>query len=236
MQPGPSNTGASGTLTPQSDTVVKDGATIQNVDVTSLDITGSDVTVQNVNVAGNILVKGDRVTLDHVTAKAIAVSSASKVTIRFANLGASQDDAIHITSDSGRVVRDVLLEYNYIHNPQVPDTAHFDGTQIRGGDGVVIRCSTYDPGPYQQSFNAAIYLENANGGDRNITIQDNWLRGFGYTFMVDATGTTIRDNVLGGTPRWGTCYLGTDMSPTSVIASGNVAESDGSGMAVCNGT
>lgn len=233
IQPGAGNTGAAGTRTALSDTQVRDGAVIQDADVSSLDIRGNDVTVRNVSVNGHILVTGDRVVLDHVTAKGIAVSSASDVTIRYANIGSGDEDGIHITSDGGRLVRNVVLEYNYIHDPAVPATAHYDGTQIRGAQNVVIRCSTYDPGPYQDTFNAAIYLENANGGDSHVTIQDNWLRGFGFTFMIDAKDTTITGNVLGGLPRWGTCYPGRDMALAAVVATGNVSESTGSPVAVC---
>jgi hypothetical protein len=209
---------------------------VENAVFSNLNITGDDVMIRNVKVEGEILVTGDRVTLDHVTAQAIAISSASDVTVRFSDVGFGSDDAIHITSDRGRRVQNITLNNNYIHDPRVESTGHYDGTQIRGADNVMISCSTYDAGPYQPPFNAAIYLENANGGDNGATIRDNWLRGFGYVLMIDATGTTVSGNKIGGDIHWGTCYLGKDTPPSAVASHGNVLEASGEPIPVCADT
>ncbi len=213
--------------------MLNDNAVLTNADVASLEVVGNNVTVSNVRVDGNVLVSGSHVTLDHVTAKGIAVSSASDVTIRYANIGFSGDDALHITSDSGSFVRDIRVEHNYIHDPRAPSSAHYDGTQIRGAANVSITCNTYDAGPYQDTFNAAIYLENANGGVSGVTVANNWLLGFAWTFMVSATGTVLTGNVIGGDIHWGTCYLAASSGPVSV--SGNVEAGSGQPLSPCQG-
>lgn len=140
-RPSSDNTGANSVSAQRTDTKAADNAVIENVSVPSLDISGNDVTVRNVKVDGNIFIRGDRVSLDHVTTTGISISSASDVTIQYANIGFGADDGIHITSDRGRKVARITLEYNYIHDPRVEPTAHYDGTQIRGADTVSIVCS-----------------------------------------------------------------------------------------------
>lgn len=233
-QPGPENTGSTGTLARQDVSTVQDGTTVENATVASLNIVGSDVVVRNVKVEGTILVTGDRVTLEHITTEGIAISSASDVTVRFADIGLGSDDGIHVTSDRGRLAKNIHLSNNYIHDPRVEPTGHYDGTQVRGVDGLTIACSTYDPGPYKPPYNAAIYLEDANGGDTRVMIRDNWLRGFGYNLMIAAKQVSITDNALGGDTHWGVCYLGEGTPSSAVTSSGNFAESSGQDVTVCS--
>ena len=215
--------------------LLQDGMTLENATVASLNIEGSDVVVRNVKVEGTILVTGDRVTIEHVSTTGMAISSASDVTVRFANIAQGSDDGIHVTSDRGRMAKNITLSNNYIHDPRVEPTGHYDGTQVRGVDGLTIACSTYDPGPYQPPYNAAVYLEDANGGDTNVVIRDNWLRGFGYNLMIAATKVSITDNALGGDTNWGTCYLGEGTPLAAVTARGNFVESSGTRLTVCSG-
>lgn len=234
-RPSSDNTGANSVSAQRTDTKAADNAVIENVSVPSLDISGNDVTVRNVKVDGNIFIRGDRVSLDHVTTTGISISSASDVTIQYANIGFGADDGIHITSDRGRKVARITLEYNYIHDPRVEPTAHYDGTQIRGADTVSIVCSNYDPGPYQPQFNAAIYLEDANGGDTGVTIRNNWLTGFGYSVMIDAKDTKLVGNAVGGNPKWGLCYLAKGLNPGAVSSVDNVDQASNRPISLCAG-
>jgi hypothetical protein len=222
MKPSAQNTGATGTLQKSSATVLKDGASLENVRVGGLEIRGKGVSLRNVKVAGNVFITGDGATLDHVTASGIAISSASRATVQYTNIGNSLEDGIHITSDRGRLVKKVVLKYNFIHTPLVDDSAHYDGTQVRGVDGLVISCSTYDPGTYRPPFNAAIYLEDANGGDKNVSIENNWLYGFGFSVMIDADGTRLVGNRVGGSPHWGSCQVGRATKQSSLEVHDNV--------------
>jgi len=189
--------------------------------VSSLEIQGTNVTVRNVSVAGGILVTGSGAFIDHVTTQGIAISSASNVTVQYANIGYSDADSIHITSDRGSYVTNVKLQYNYIHDPRVPAGAHYDGTQVRGADGVTISCSSYEAGSFLDTFNAAIYLEDANGGTSNVTVSNNWLSGSAFSIMMDARNTKLLNNQLSGDIHWDTCYVGTRVGTAGLVSSGN---------------
>ncbi len=221
IKPAASNTGASGTRTNSSQTTLNNGAVLENANVSSLTIYGSNVTVRNVSVAGSILVAGDNVMIDRVTTQGIGISSASNVTVQYANIGFGPDDAIHVTSDGGRYINNVTLKYNYMHDPRVAPSAHYDGIQVRGAANSTIACNTIDPGPFQETFNAAVYLEDANGGENNIVVQNNWLYGFAFSVMMDARNTQLLGNQLGGDIHWGECYLGTRVGNAGLISTGN---------------
>ncbi|WP_147067514.1 right-handed parallel beta-helix repeat-containing protein [Terrabacter aerolatus] len=160
--------------------------------------------VDNVSIAGNVLVLGRRATLTHVSARGIAISGASKVSVSYAQIRDSAEDGIHVTSDRGPV-SDVVLAYNYVHAPDVPYDAHYDGTQVRGAERLVISCSTYDLGVWKPQYNAAIYLENANGGVRDVRIADNWINGGGYALMLDGDRVLLDGNTFGDDAHWGLC-------------------------------
>lgn len=206
MKPSDRNTGARGALRDKDRTVLGDGARLSNARVSNLTISGTDVKVTNVHVDGDILVTGEKVRLKRVTAKHIGISSAVNVVVANANIGYGADDGIHVTSDGDRLVRRVVLRYNFIHHPMAPPESHYDGTQVRGVDGMVIRCSTYQSGPFQDTFNANIYLENANGGASNVTVARNWLYGSAWSVMVAAESARFVGNRIGGDIHWGYCY------------------------------
>jgi len=233
VKPNAANTGAHGTLRSSGRTVLGDGATLKNARVASLEIHGSDVRVQNVEVTGSILITGERVRLRKVTTQGIGISSALDVLVARSNIGYSPEDAIHVTSDGDRMVRNVRLRGNYIHHPRVDPEAHYDGTQVRGVDGMSITCSTYAPGPFQDTFNAAIYLENANGGSSHVDVSNNWLYGFAFSVMVDSVGSSFVDNRLGGDIKWDYCYLGKSSGSSGFESHGNTAITSGRRVDLC---
>lgn len=208
MKPRDRNTGARGDLPADDRTVLEDGARLRDARVSNLEITGTDVEVENVRVDGKIYITGEKVRIKRVTARSIMISSALDVVVARANIGYSNEDALHVTSDGGRLVRGVVLRYNFIHHPRVSPEAHYDGTQVRGVDDLVIRCSTYRSGPYQDTFNANIYLENVQGGVTGATVARNWLYGSAWSVMVSAESARFIGNRLGGDIHWGYCYLG----------------------------
>lgn len=201
-RPGPDNTGAAARLPAATDALTGEIRDVHFATDVSIDQAGTTLT--NVSVDGNILVTGDDVVLDHVSARGIAISGASRVIVRRANIGSSPADGIHITSDRGPV-HDVTLDHNYIHDPQVPPDAHYDGTQVRGVQRLVIECSNYDLGPWQPMYNAAIYVEDANGGANDVTIRNNWINGGGFALMLAGRDVTVTGNWLGSDSHWGLC-------------------------------
>ena len=230
MKPSMTNTGARGDLRDSGRTTLGDGATLTDARVSDLTISGNGVTVRNVHVDGTVLVTGEDVRLKRVTAEHIGISSAVDVLVAKSNIGYSPDDGIHVTSDGDRLVRNVVLRYNLVHHPEAPPESHYDGTQVRGVDGMVIRCSVYRAGPFQDTMNANIFLENANGGVSGVTIARNWLYGSAWSVMVSADSARLVDNRVGGDPHWGYCYLSSGKD--SIEASGNMAM-DGSGVRLC---
>jgi hypothetical protein len=221
MKPSAENTGAADHLKGSSTTVLNNGEKLENVRVRDLEIRGKNVTLRNVE-AGSILITGNNAMLDHVSATGIAISSASGATVRYSNISKSDEDGIHITSDRGSMVKNVILSHNFIHNPKVPESAHYDGTQVRGVKGLLISCSTYEPGKYRSPYNAAIYLEDANGGNTKVSIENNWLYGFGFSVMIDSPKTRIIGNRIGGDIHWDTCDLGDSVSVSSLKIRDNI--------------
>ena len=230
MKPKMTNTGARGDLSASGRTTLGDGATLKNARVSDLTISGNGVKVRNVRVDGTVLITGENVRIKRVTAEHIGISSAVNVLVAKSNIGYSPDDGIHVTSDGDRLVRNVELRYNLVHHPEAPPESHYDGTQVRGVDGMVIRCSVYRAGPFQETMNANIFLENANGGVSDVTIARNWLYGSAWSVMVSADSARLIGNRVGGDPHWGYCYLSSGKD--SIEASGNKAL-DGSRVRLC---
>jgi parallel beta helix pectate lyase-like protein len=234
FRPSRSNTGARGELKPSGVTTLTGGETLKNVSVQSLEIVGSDVTIRNVSVAGSILVRGDRVRIRRVTAQGIGISSASNVSVKRSHIQSSPDDGIHITSDDGSLVTNVTLRYNLVRKPQVPNENHYDGTQVRGVDGLSITCSTYRAGRYHENFNAAIFLEYANGGDTNVEVRDNWLFGGAFSVMVDSYSASFTGNKLGGDIKWGPCLLLDGSGSPGFTSAGNTWAETGQPVNLCH--
>jgi hypothetical protein len=215
-------------------TTVTSGKTLKNVSVQNLEVVGSDVTIRNVSVAGLILVRGDRVKIRRVTAQGIGISSASDVSVTRSRITSSPDDGIHITSDDGSMVRNVRLRYNLVHQPQTPSDNHYDGTQVRGVDGLSILCSTYRAGRYHENFNAAIFLEHANGGTSNVEVRNNWLFGSAFSVMVDSNSATFTGNKIGGDIHWGPCLLLDGSGSNGFTSAGNTWAKTGRRVNLCN--
>ncbi len=232
FRPTKSNTGARGELQDRGVTTLGSGATLENARVQSLEVVGSDVTIKNVHVDGTITVSGDRVRIRRTTAQGIFVSSGTKVSVKRSKVESSLDDAFHITSDRGTLVRNVRLRYNFVHRPVTPNENHYDGVQVRGVDKMSISCSTFRAGPYHDNFNAAIFLENANGGDSNVQVRDNWLFGFAFSVMVDSPSAVFTGNKIGGDIKWGPCLL-LESAGSSFTSSGNTWAGSGKKVNFC---
>lgn len=233
FRPSKFNTGARGELRQSGVTTVESGKTLENVSVQRLHVAGSNVTIRNVRVAGSILVTGDRVKVRRVTAQGVSISSASHVSVARSHIRSSPMDGIHITSDRGRLVRDVTLRYNLVRRPQTPSDNHYDGTQVRGVDGLSIRCSTYRAGRYHENFNAAVFLEHANGGSSNVEVRNNWMFGFAFSVMVDSRSATFTGNKIGGDIKWGPCLLLDGSGSQGFTSAGNTWAETGKRVNLC---
>ncbi|GAB3836388.1 hypothetical protein GCM10029963_76980 [Micromonospora andamanensis] len=171
----------------------------------SYTFTGKNVTLRNCEITGGVtLALASGVTIDSCTIRGgVAISSSQKVTIRHTNIHDFGADGIHITSDrDGIRVADVTIANSYLHSPSPACDAHADGMQVRGVDRLTLLNNHINMGAWRQvcgkdALNAAVFLQDANGGNQSVTLRDNLLVGGGFTFYLGAgTRTKLIDNVI----------------------------------------
>jgi hypothetical protein len=209
-------------LKPMSPTTADDdGAVIENVVIEGdLVLTGHNQRVRNVKVEGGLRVQGSGTVIESSAVGALSVSGATDTTVRRVEVfGLLGKDGIHVTSDRGRV-RNVLIEDSRIHSPSVTSNSHYDGIQVRGVDGLTLRGNSFELGSFLPQLNAAVFLEDANGGNENVLIEGNYLDGGGYAVYLGGENTVFRNNTFGPHANWGFLFPRSDMS--SVTTSGNV--------------
>ena len=174
-------------------------------------LSADGVTLRGVRVEGQLLVTGSDVVVEDSEVGSLAISGASGVRVSrvevFGDLG---QDGIHVTSDRGPVT-DVVVEDSWIHSPTVTGDSHYDGIQVRGVDGLVLRGNVFDLGPHLPQLNASIFLQEANGGNRDVLIEDNVIDGGGYALYIGGSDVTVRSNAFGRNAAWGLLYP--DASP-----------------------
>ncbi len=208
---GPDSTGvrAGTSLRPQDpgilheDDLVLDGVLVQG----DLALVGQGQVLRNSRVEGHLLVRGDDVTIEDSEVGALSISGATAVVARGVEVfGNSGDDGIHVTSDGAERTSQVLIEGSWVHSPQVEPESHYDGIQVRGVDGLTLRGNTFDLGPWMDRYNAAIFLEDANGGNDDVLVEGNVINGGGYAVYVGGTGVRFVDNRFGRDANWGLLY------------------------------
>ncbi len=178
---------------------------------------------------------GDNILIEHssVSGDGINLSGTGTVNVRYNQVYNFTSDAVHITADTGSVTN-VTFSYNYIHNPTPDCGAHADGIQIRGVTGLTVHNNTIDMGPWaqvcgQDALNAALFFEDANGGNSGITITNNYLSGGGYTVYFDtSSGQVFKNNAFGG-GHYGYAYPGSNPADFS-DRSGNYIFSNGAAL------
>lgn len=186
----------------------------------SIKFTGANVTIQRCrNASGGFIYQGPgpfTIEDSETNGASIGIDAYYRdiTTVRITRVHrvSGGSDGIYISNSSVNpykvydvVVQDCLMEgFDFTNNP----TAHGDGIQIRGIEGLQILNTVFDMGPWQvipyngtnyNPKNSAIYMENVNGGCHNILIDTVWLNGGGYTFYVNPniTGNTARHIRMG---------------------------------------
>ena len=182
--------------------------------------TGSSLTLRDVRVTGHAVFRGQDVVVEDSEFASLALSGARNVRLsRVDVFGNTGQDGLHITSDAGRV-GDVVVEDTWIHDPKVTATSHYDGIQVRGVDRLTLRRVAIELGAFAPQHNAALFLENANGGNTSVTVEDSWLTGGGYPVYSFGTDVRIRRTVIGG-GQWGWLFPGSWVQHVTEFA-GNV--------------
>ncbi|MDT3443497.1 MULTISPECIES: right-handed parallel beta-helix repeat-containing protein [unclassified Pseudofrankia] len=236
--PGPANTGPAPSvrLTPhQGGSLKTDGAVLDGLTFSgTLTIYANRVTIRNSVAPGGIVVRGSDVTIDHVRTTGIAIANGSHHVVRYTDISGGSD-AIQISS-AYDPVSDVTLANNYLHGPNPPPDAHYDGIQVRGIDGLRVTCSNLDLVPFAMNHNAGIYLEWAGAGNRNVTIDHNWINGGGFSLRVDAENLQVVDNQFGRADHFGLCNNDRRNSgggQRTFVSRGNVWKDTGAAVNLC---
>lgn len=192
----------------QSD-VIYDGIEFPSVSSGYYTFSGSNLVFRNCKINSGILFSGDNIKIEYCEIiGGLSLSGTAAAVISFNNIHNSQDDGIHITSDNGRV-SNVTVNNNFIHSFMPACGAHADGMQVRGVDRLFISNNAIDMGQWRQvcnldALNSAIFLQDANGGNENVTIDRNYLNGGGYVLYIGkGPNTEITNNRIGRDEKFG---------------------------------
>lgn len=165
----------------------------------TITVVGSGVTFRRCRFAGEVIFRGDNVTLDLVEAGGFSFSGTDHVRgTGLKAVGGIGKDAFHITSDTGQCV-DIQLTRLWASGNAASligaSGNHYDSIQVRGVNGLTLDDFVFDQGTtFNTLFMGVIYLENANGGNANVTLRNGVLRGAGYNVMtMAASGITLED-------------------------------------------
>lgn len=152
---------------------------------------GSNVTIKNSYLSRGVQFNGKNVVLENnEIIGGVSLSGTQTVSIRKNKIHSFGSDGVHITSDTGRV-QNVTFADNLVYKPKPVAGAHADGMQVRGVSVLDLVNNTFDMGPWvtvngQDVLNAALFLQDANGGNDRVTLRDNYLNGGGYIFYLGA--------------------------------------------------
>ena len=205
----------------EDDDLVLDGVHVAG----DLELTGAGQVLRNSRVDGHVLVRGQDVTIEDSEVGALSVASATHVVARRVEVfGLLGYDGIHVTSDGEVRTSDVTIEGSWVHSPQVESGSHYDAVQVRGVDGLTIRYSTLDLGDWVPQHNAAVFLEDANGGNADVLVEQNLINGGGYALYLTGTDVRVVGNRFGPDVHWAALYP--EFAPFE--ESGNTWAADGS--------
>jgi hypothetical protein len=173
------------------------GTTISNKVITG-DVTfaGSNLTLRNVRVTGEAVFSGDNIVVEDSEFGSVALSGTANA--RFTRIdvfGKSGKDGILVVSDSGPATG-VVIKDSWVHNPVVTSTGSYEGVIVRGVDGLSLQNVVVDLGAYAAGKNVALMLQNANGGNRNVTVTGSRLLGGSYV-LSSSGALSVTSSVLG---------------------------------------
>jgi len=186
----------------------EDGLVIEGQHIVGdVTLTGDGQVLRNSRVEGHVIVRGAGSTIEDAEVGALSVSGARSFTARRMEVfGSTGRDGVHITSGGDTRAADVVIEASWIHSPKVDPEAHYDGVQVRGVDRLTLRGNTIDLGTWAPEYNAAVFLEEANGGNVDVVVEGNVVNGGGYSVYVEGTNVSFVDNRFGRDSKWGLVY------------------------------
>ena len=185
---------------------------------------------------GLVMSKCDWTVFDHceVPSGGVAISSCfnSTWTRCYVHNGS---DLLHVTGDQvGRnQCQDIAFVECLADTPAPLLGDHCDGLQIRGCLRLTLTRCALNLGPWFQVggtnvLNAALFPENANGGNTDLIVDSCYLNGGGYdTYLSVVTGRHEWTNNRFGSD-WNFGVLNNPDPVTPTVWTGNVLDSDGS--------
>jgi hypothetical protein len=233
------NTGipADVSLTSSSSTWITASASNTYYTSSFVTIAGDGITLTNCKFAGEVVTRGDNVTLNRCEAGGFSFSGTLGTRgTGLKALGGIGKDNFHITSDTGQC-GDMELTRLYARGPASQMIGgsgnHFDGIQIRGVDGLIVDDFVFvleDP-DVNDLHNAAIFIQEANGGSRNIVFRNGLVRSGGWqTFSLYAESVHLENITVMPKPRG--VYVTEDSWPFTQT---NISLSTGASMTLQQG-
>lgn len=233
--PSAANTGvpAGVTLTPSGGmTITTPGTVIDGKDISgTINVHANNVTIRNSRVRGSGFalvwiaggVTGTRIEdcdLDGMKSSAGSMGVWGPATVLRNDIVGVENA---VAPGSGSVVQD-----NYIHALGAPGSPHIDGIQIDGGlSNITIRHNTIDMTEWSQT--ATVMIDNYFGPISNMSVDNNLLKGAGFTVYSDGqfsggsiTGVKFTNNAF-VRGYWGYALIRNN----SVTQSGNYDYSSG---------
>ncbi|MGL5912125.1 MAG: hypothetical protein ACRCZP_19130 [Phycicoccus sp.] len=161
----------------------------------------------------------------------LSVSSSSRTSFTRCRMHTAAGDLCHITGDQGGPPLDQCTDLDFVecllHSPTPGPGDHADAMQIRGALRLhLLRCRL-DLGTFVPEHNAAIFPQNANGGNADMRVEDCYLNGGGYTVYLSAVagGNEWIGNRFGPDAQFGRVENGALIVPT--VWTGNVIHASG---------
>lgn len=215
VRPTADTTGTTGPLAPwgKSATFTANDQTISGVDFGDwIKVTGTNLTLENCHFQGMVYLGPGPLTLRHCTSDSnINVDGSYRdvrgVLIDHCHVVCGSHDGIDLFSQSVGKLSDVTIVDTLVDGQTFPSgsTAHGDGLQVRGIDGLTVQRTVVDMltvGGVQPQKNAALYFEDVNGGCRNMRFVDVDIMGgdpYQHTFYTNAvTGSTATNLAIRG--------------------------------------
>jgi hypothetical protein len=200
---------------------------------------GDNVILRNCRINSGILFSGDNVRLERCEViGGVSLSGTDQATIAYNNIHDIPDDGLHVTSDSGPARRIEIahnLVHGFVYTPAIAcSDPHSDGIQVRGVDGLTLFNNVFDMGRWQSvcngrstPLNAAIFLQDANGGNRNVRVDRNYLNGGAIVARIGpGPNMSFTSNRFGRDERYG--LVENLARPGDIIdRSGNVRDDTG---------
>jgi hypothetical protein len=196
--PSAANTGvpAGTSLTPSSSiTVTTDGAVVEKLDITgAITVLANNVTIRKVRITSGDYYPiryfdNNNVGLLVEDSEIVGLSGQVTSAIAFQHYTARRLN-IHGMADGLKADADVLVEDCWIHDLSNGPGEHNDGVQSTGGKGVALHHNSISG-----ASNAAVQTGDESGAaTEDLSIENNWLSGGGYTLNIRGTGATRPKN------------------------------------------